>query len=168
MCCEAWLPSPENCPEWKFQFNLVCHSWSAVPLMISMKFITLRLFAKLGTLSNVYLCLRSHIIYPLMSFWSYPIKSSWESNDQQNMETQTPAPRRGGNGGHWTIIPYKPRSHSLTRAVCRCAIITMMAGPTIHIIHNFFLTLTLTKQNKMLSIVSVDHGNNMIVCREGR
>ena len=35
--------------------------------------------------------------------------------------------------------------------------------PTIHIIHNFFLTLTLTKQNKMLSIVSVDHGNNMIV-----
>ena len=60
--------------------------------MISMKFITLRLFAKLGTLSNVvYLCpsLGSHIIYPLMSFWSYPIKSSWESNDQQNMETQT-------------------------------------------------------------------------------
>lgn len=85
----AWLPRSENCPEWKFQFNLVRHSW---PLMISMKFITLRLFAKLGTLSNVvYLCpsLGSHIIYPLMSFWSYPIKSSWESNDQQNMETQT-------------------------------------------------------------------------------
>ena len=98
VCCGAWLPPPENCPEWKFQFNLVCHSWSAVPLMISMKFITLRLFAKLGTLSNLYLCLRSHIIYPLMSFWSYPIKSSWESNDQQNMETQTPAPRRGGWG----------------------------------------------------------------------
>ena len=74
----------------------------------------------------------------------------------------------GGNGGHWTIIPYKPRSHSLTRSVCRCAIITMMAGPTIHIIHNFFLTLTLTKQNKMLSIVSVDHGNNIIVCRPSR
>ena len=50
------------------------------------------IICKLGTLSNVvYLCpsLRSHIIYPLMSFWSYPIKSSWESNDQQNMETQT-------------------------------------------------------------------------------
>ena len=46
-------------------------------------------------------------------------------------------------------------------SVCRCAIITMTAGPTIHIIHNFFLTLT--KQNKMLSIVSVDHGNNIIV-----
>lgn len=57
-----------------------------------------------------------------------------------------------------------PLSHP---TVCRCAIITMMAGPTIHIIHNFFLTLTLTKQNKMLSIVSVDHGNNMIVCRPG-
>ena len=53
-----------------------------------------------------------------------------------------------------------PLSHP---TVCRCAIITMVAGPTIHIIHNFFLTLTLTKQNKMLSIVSVDHGNNMIV-----
>ena len=45
------------------------------------------------TWREVWICFSQscvHIIYPgpVMSFWSYPIKSSWESNDQQNMETR--------------------------------------------------------------------------------
>ena len=62
-----------------------------------------------------------------MSFWSYPIKSSWESNDQQNMETQTLEKERGEEMEN--IEQWFHTNPGLTGCECRWAvIITMMAG----------------------------------------